>query len=233
MIPAKIFAQDEIDTLLDENVKIDLEKPIHGPNTKNYFEGFYGFGYLIGNGAGSLNILQNKCASSVIGWSYKRKLSGLLSVGLKYDFDYTFISLNHKSSNFADSVYLTNTTNFKGVCKNKDLSRWSTDLHPFIRLNFNPHRGNVTGKFLEFGGGPGLNFVDRYYVRFDLGKVKTKTHYSGAHIANSFRLNSYVTLGLGIFQFRYSYQLSTWYNEKFNLPIVPTGWFSFVFPTSK
>lgn len=136
----------------------DTTRRKFGKNEKNFIAATVGVGFFVDaptDGAPVEFFNTSKFRGAL---SYKRKISGLLAFGTDLAFNlawYRFKQEDGKrqpvSARLEKEFYIV-----------PDLA-----LQPFLRVNFDPKRGNNLGEYLDLGVGAHVPFLYRYIQRYD------------------------------------------------------------------
>lgn len=148
-----VFTDAQV-VLIKENVNADTVLSEVGPNRKRYHSGFYSFGILFGNpdSTGSA-IHAYKSFHVQLGDRVKFKLNNVFSWGIENLFDYKSFRIKQDSLKTFGGSVLHNKETFIVL---------AYDLLFFLRINFDPKRGDHLGKYIDIGAYGGYNFITRY-----------------------------------------------------------------------
>jgi hypothetical protein len=209
------------EVLMSQNVDTNnINHKKWGPNESHYI-GFYAFyGAGVGNYdnrlplAGGLNSI-----ALGAGFYYKRKISGLLSIGVSLGYNYTYFRLKQTPGyGLTDSLFWHRDTEHK----REKIYTNAASARGFLRINFDPHRGENLGRYLEVGGGPDWNFVKGYQTQdINADKIRVKTRFTHLPYISNFPEYAYArvtfnTIGIGL-----QYRLTNFFNSVYNLPEPP------------
>lgn len=197
--------------LLEQNPAADTTKETFGPNLKDFFQTFYGYGNFIGsnNPAAAIRFTSYHLTAGI---RYKRKISEYYSLG-------------------ADLAYINNTYALKQqpsklvpdtILHNKERLSWMyMGLAIYNRFNF-AKRGNVLGTYLDIGAEAGysFSFVHFYYDREDDGR-SLKTRVRGLDYFQPFYYAAFARLGKDRLALSCSYRLSHLFKSKYNYADLP------------
>jgi hypothetical protein len=203
------------DVLLEEQPFDDPETKV-GPNRKFYFQ------TLVHGGVGPQIASFDTTGIYGLSWStgvdsrYKLKLTNMFSIGADIGIHNYSVLFNQDAANgFQDSIFwggpITHQREYINVSH--------LGIYPFLRINFDPGRGDFLGYFLDIGAGYGLQTLDKYVAidnRPDDIRVKTKM--TKLPYFAPLELSAYGRLGFNWFAIGARYRVSTLYAEKYGFP---------------
>ncbi|MEN8119966.1 MAG: hypothetical protein ABFS35_06455 [Bacteroidota bacterium] len=166
-IQITVFSQT---VLLQEDIsKLDFQMPTSGPNYKHFHQLYVNFSFIIPSEdiQGVETDLWKSVAFSV-GWRYKRKLADWFAVGTALSFANAYFSIKQNENKQVPN-------NIQHAEEKLKLNNINTEL--FTRLNFGK-RGNVIGKFIDFGGYIEYAFLIKHYYSDNFDK-NSPPYYSG------------------------------------------------------
>jgi len=190
-----------------------------GPNKAWFAQLSIGYGTLIGDGANANGLSINNWRSNDLDISIKmkRKINGLLSVWLEPGYHYAAYNINQTEPKLTDSLFWPGNGPLKHVKE-----RFATEgllLNAFLRLNFDPKRGNYLGDYLDLGAGGDIN-IDQEYLAIDKnsdGSVK-RTSFSNIPYMNGFGYHVFARIGLNWLAITFNYRLSGVFKNQYNIP---------------
>ncbi len=194
-----LHAQTEI---ISEVVKpVDSIRPASGANGKHHLSSFVGFHFVIPIPGDDLApVLPGVSNGWRIGWMSRYRFTGMLSGGYMLDF-------NTLSYRYEQTDLKTFPDTFFHDDQSMGIASFGTGL--FMRLNFDPKRGNVLGRYIDAGGYVDWNFSR--YVRTrdhnDLDEV-VKVRTSRLTFAERYQYGVYGAIGIGKFNIYARYRLS-------------------------
>lgn len=197
--------------LLEENPAADTTTETMGPNLKDFFQTFYGYGNFIGSSqpGSAINYTSYHLTAGV---RYKRKISEWYSLG-------------------ADLAYINNTYALKqqavktlpdtALHKKERLSWMYFNVALFNRFNF-AKRGNVLGTYLDLGieAGYSFSFTHFYFDRTDDGR-SVRTRERGLGYFEPFYYSAFARVGKDRIALCCSYRLSNLLKSKYNYQQLP------------
>jgi len=191
-----------------------------GPNQKYFIQFTLGAGSLLGTGNSKLSINDIRSNDFNAGFKFKRKISGLFSIWLQPEFHYAAFNINQSDSkSLTDSLFGGNT-HIKH--QNERFATEALALNVFIRINFDPNRGNFLGYYLDLGARGDLN-IGREYLIVDNkpdGSVAT-TNYTGVPYINTLGYNAFAKIGINWLAVTFNYRLSSLFKSQYNFPEPP------------
>jgi hypothetical protein len=241
IIPKKIFIISTICGLLYSNgakaqqevlsEEVDTSLINHkkwGPNNAHYVNFYSQYGIPLGNSDQRLPVMANlNSPSAGVGIYYKRKISGLLSIGLSLGYHYSEMRLKQEDGyTITDSLFWQQDV----AHKKERFFINSIPARAFLRINFDPRRGNYLGKFLEVGGGYDWNFIKGYEtqdVRRD--KIKVKTKFTRLPYVSTLPAYAYARLGANTLSLSFEYRLTPYFKDSYNLPDLPPYMLNVIF----
>ena len=190
--------------LMEKKVDNNFRESTSGPNQKRYTEArfYYGMGINAGNTLYPVKPLGN--SELEFGLRYKIKINSILSTGLGAGYFYQSYRVDQGQKNFPDSTGY-----------NREAFRInSLKSNIFIRINFDPKRGNYTGKYLETGlyGGWSFNqkriLLTRYDDTSESQINKSKEIQSGLNYIEKLQYGVFISLGISRYEISYRRRLS-------------------------
>ena len=142
----KSFAQTKI---LEVDRKIDTLPKTFGANLKNYLQMYIGYGFVVGQSEKGAAIKYGSSSDFVLGFRYKRKIGNVYSIGYDLNYHRTSFYLVQNSMKIIPDTILHDKEKF--VFNAFGLSLYN-------RFNFDNHRGNYMGYFLDLGAGGDWDF---------------------------------------------------------------------------
>jgi hypothetical protein len=196
---------------------VDSNNILHrkwGPNEPIYLGSYVYYGFF--TGSTDLQVKKGLNSFSIgAGLFYKRKISRIFSAGLLTGYRYGYFSMKELPGySLTDSLFWHKETTHK---KEKIFSG-ALSLQAFIRVNFDPHRGDIQGKYIEIGGGPDLT-LNKGYETLDITPDKMRVHTRFSNIPYLSTLPEYVyariafnSISLGV-----AYRLTSYFKPQYNL----------------
>lgn len=200
--------------VLDRNVEKDTAVSRFGPNMPLFTHLYIGFslatppsetGAKVKYGLGS-NVFR-------FGVRYKRKVTGIFSTGFDLEYRHTGFTMAQENGKLIpDSV----------LHEKETYSFYAAGAGVFLRFNFDPHRGNFMGKYIDLYAAADYNFVRSYTAvdKLSTGEIFTGTTSRLKYIEPA---GYYASLRLGFSRFLFSatYRLSGYFKAFYNLPELP------------
>lgn len=188
------------------NVEREHKKvPDGGPNTKKFVYGFVGFGFALPpDEAGSRVVFENSINAS-LGIRKKFRIGGFYSLGWE------------ASVNFADwKMKQADGKTFPDTLR-EDVQRFDvTDFGMgfFNRFNFDVHRGNTLGSYLDLGITGRWSFAMTEVHKSDSPRGKATTRIDDLNYTNIFQANFFARLGSGHWSFWAAYRPTNFFSKK-------------------
>lgn len=194
-------------------------KNTFGPNLQHFLGLHVALGEAVGKGDKGLSIDDKRSLDFLIGIKYKYKFNGLLSAG--FDMNYHYFDYNiqpDKSARFPDTV-------FNAYFVDNVRRRFSFNtirLNGYVRVNFDPHRGNYMGHYLDLGAGvDGILSAEFVSVDKSADKSKIKTIISQSPYLQKYSYSVFARLGISWLAVFANYRLNSIFTSKYNLPDAP------------
>ncbi|MCX7696825.1 MAG: hypothetical protein N2Z72_03910 [Bacteroidales bacterium] len=212
---AGLFSQSKY---FREEVHFPYKKvPIVGQNGRHYFAAMYGFQVAITTHktllapTSPLGTLE-----PTLGYIYKLRITSWFSTGLTSNYAiYGYIYLNDSMKIFPDVFSHRRQSIRTGLLEGNF----------YIRLNFDPKRGNTLGKYVDFFIWGGYPIMRRQYYKDHISKeiysVKVK-NYQG--IANDWQYGYGIRLGFKSFFAYLKYRASNLLSSEFSNKLEPPRW---------
>lgn len=190
-----------------------------GPNLKHFVGLHIGLGEAVGKGDPGLSIKDSRSLDFLIGLKYKYKLNNLLSTG--FDLNYHYYDYNieaNKSARFPDTIF--NSTLVNNVRRRFSFN--ALRLNGYMRLNFDPKRGNYMGHYLDIGAGVD-EVLSGQFVSIDKAEdnSKVKTIISKSPYLQNMQYSVLARLGTDWFALTANFRLNSIFKSQYNLPDAP------------
>lgn len=207
-------AKTQIIVLEEEVNEIDPEYPSYGANGKTFMFSYVGW---------SLSIVDkpsNQMPLSTVssgGWQYgfgvKYRMTGLLSAGWGLEYN----SLNYRIKQIAGKTFPDTLMHDK-----QSFSLGSLGGNVFLRINFDPKRGNTTGRYIDFCGYYDWNAIRTLRQKDETvyGEIN-RTNLSRLRFINPYSYGAMVRLGRKSLSIYARYRLSDIFKDAYNLPELP------------
>lgn len=215
----QVSAQREL--LAEDRTEKNDTTPSFGINEANFFHFRTGMGMIFGPEGDGVGFGFGRSLEPFIGFRYKRKLSGMFSIGLDPTYKYSAFNFNDKDKNaFLD-------TNFWGSGTDTFHNREKIGLHSvglgaFIRINFDPKRGDYMGTYLDLGAGGDFIFANEYITKGELQNgTMVKTRYTRNPFISRFQYNYFARLGRNWLALTFAYRPSPIFKNSYNYPMLP------------
>jgi hypothetical protein len=205
------------DVLLEQ--KVSEEPRERGPNTRTYSHFFLEYGFMAGKADAGLNLNTPGSREVRLGYRSKLKLTSILAIGFDLSYRYDKFSISQKNAQaFPDTML--GLTPMKHI--REKLAFHSLSIDPFIRINFDPNRGNILGYYLDLGAS-GSYAVSNELLMQDkaANDVKVKTRYTNLPFTEPLQYGVFGRLGFNLITISASYRLSSYFKEDLKLPEPP------------
>lgn len=143
--------------VLQENLT-DTVATNFGSNKRHHFHAVFGYDFFAGKENTDAPVRFGRSGGFNYGFRYKYKLGSVYSLG----FDIIYQGLNYRFRQSKEKIFPDTLLH-----KSQSLSFSSFKMGIYNRINFDRHRGNITGKFLDVGFGYLWNFSVHYNVTDD------------------------------------------------------------------
>lgn len=186
--------------LLEEDRSLDTISQTFGPNLKHYSQAFLAMGSIFGESGKELPVMNGVSYEFRAGIRTKRKVSPVYSYG--YDFFYRavnyYIEQNDEKKNPDTIEHKSQKYNF-----------FSFGLGFYNRFNFDPHRGNFLGTYIDAGITGEWDFRARTVTRDVLpGDEKIKVILKNFDYVNAFSSRIFLRGGKSRFLVYGSYRIT-------------------------
>ncbi len=210
-------AQREL--LAEDRTNKNDTTPSFGINERNYFHFRSGIGLIVGPSGSGVEIGYGRSLEAYTGFRYKRKLSGMFSIGLEPAYKYTGFNISNKDS----STFLDNYIWGKDTLHNRHkIGLHTASLGAFFRINFDPRRGNHMGTYLDLGAAGDYIFSNEYITRGEKRDgTLVKTKFTRNPFISRFQYYYNAKLGHNWLALTFSYRPSPVFKNSYNFPALP------------
>lgn len=205
--------------LLNQEVDSNkMENKVFGANQRNFIGYSIGLGPILGRTDETVQIAYGRSVQFASGIFYKRKLSRVFAIGGTFNYTYSVFALQKNKAHFTDSFFWdsakTHMTEKFGI--------HGLQAGIFLRINFDPGRGNKIGNYLDLGAEGGI-VANADYVTKDKLKndMLVKTKYSNLIYNNLLQEYVYAKFGSGILGLSLHYRISDFFKSEYNIPEFP------------
>jgi hypothetical protein len=201
IISSPIFLKAQ-DFNLENKLQGDDVETAKGPNAPKFGHFYTGFGLVADQPEGDRDIKYLQSNNIDIGYRYKYKLGDIFSAGWE---------LSYARLKFSYSLADGGGTNVDPQPEKEFLRLHQLKPGIYVRINFDPLRGNKMGKFIDLGGYGSYNFGRNLYQEFDGDNDvarKQKTVYSGLQKIEQFSYGILARIGINRIVFFGQYRLS-------------------------
>ena len=206
--------------LMDKDVS-KAYKNIEGPNTKSFKQLVIGTGMIVG---GSPELEINNLRSGYFSAGFRQKFKVLSFYSAGYEIGYNALRFNIKQTE--DKMIPNNILHDKEKLRFHDFY-----LMLFNRLNFGK-RGNVIGRFIDFGGYVDYVFSSSHYTKDrieesafssepDVYADVTVVKHSKLDYVRPFGYGVFARAGINWFAVKVTYRVSELFREKYDWPELP------------
>lgn len=196
------------------SVDKDGEKIIQrGPNLKKHLQFYFHFGFVAGSDNPGAGIIYGNSIDLAFGIRKRHKINPIYSIGFEAEFARLSYKLNQTTEKFFPDTILYNS---------QSLRNFSLGLGVFNRFNFDPHRGNFLGTFLDIGIMGRWDFGYYEYTRNKLPNgTKEAKSISNLSYVNNHDAKAYARLGFSHGSIYTSYRLTSLFKTSYNYPDLP------------
>jgi len=206
--------------LMDKDVS-KAYKNIEGPNTKSFKQLVIGTGMIVG---GSPELEINNLRSGYFSAGFRQKFKVLSFYSAGYEIGYNALRFNIKQTE--DKMIPNNILHDKEKLRFHDFH-----LMLFNRLNFGK-RGNVIGRFIDFGGYVDYVFSSSHYTKDrieesafssepDVYADVTVVKHSKLDYVRPFGYGVFARAGINWFAVKVTYRVPELFREKYDWPELP------------
>jgi hypothetical protein len=209
---------EEGEVLLEEAVDYDFHSE-YGPNGKNFFQGYSGFAFMVGPSDTGVAINYGLSSEQFLGWRYKRRLSGMFSLVGDMGFRAAQFNISQPKGNyFLDTTFWHRS----GVEHRKEkIGYYSLDLGAFVRINFDPRRGDNIGRYLDLGATGSYLFSNRYVTIDEQREARVKTRFTRFPYMNPLQYELTGKLGFNIIAIVAKCRMTDIFKPQYNFPEFP------------
>lgn len=196
------------------SVDKDGEKIIQrGPNLKNHVQVYFHFGFVAGSDKPGARIIYGSSTDLAFGIRKRHKISPLYSIGFEAEFERLSYKLKQTNEKFFPDTILNYS---------QSLRNFSLGLGVFNRFNFDPHRGNFLGTYLDLGIMGGWDFGYYEYTRNKLPNgTKEAKSISNLSYVNNLDAKVCARMGFSHGSIYTSYRLTKLFKTSYNYPDLP------------
>lgn len=184
-----------------------------GPNLKKHIQLYFHFGLLAGSDNPGARIIYGSSTDLAFGIRKRHKISPLYSIGFEAEIERLSYKLKQSNEKVFPDTILNNS---------QSLRNYSFGLGVFNRLNFDPHRGNFLGTFLDMGIMCKWDFGYYEYTRNNLPNgTKEAKSISNLSYVNNLNSIAYARLGFSHGSIYITYRLTGLFKTSYNYPDLP------------
>ncbi len=191
-----------------------------GPNRRFYVQNFVMGGLSIDQPEGDVKLRPLGGSAVAFGIRYKLKLTGLLALGAEISYQYNGYRINQDTQYlWPDSVFYPDA----GAVSNRRERIGFGNLQggAFLRVNFDPKRGDNLGVFMDLGGWGGYNILSQYIAKKETSLGKREIKYSGLNDIERLHYGVMGRLGYNKVSVGAQYRLTDWFDEATDYPLLP------------
>jgi len=196
--------------LLSKDPAMDTTIQKWGANRAHYVGAQLALGFVADQGVAGAKTDFWRSSHFQFGFRYKRKLSNVFSIGTDLSWKIFTVGLKQEQGKKLPDTLLHRRQN---VATN------NFSLGGFLRINFDPKRGNKLGTFLDLGASADWSFFYSEFTKdklpdgsfVDVSRYRTNTNEPISYYFNA-------RLGKGKFALYALYRLSNWYKSSANFP---------------
>jgi hypothetical protein len=219
MVLAAVKPAEAQQVLLQQSYDKNELLPHFGPNERHHIQLSLGAQFIAGQAGKGLSFSYGKSFSLPLLIRYKYKLSNVFALGAETGITTKRYSLHPDNGvNFPDSLFSTKA-------QNRNASRFEFEELPlgvFVRINFDPHRGNTTGVYLDLGAQVSLNLTGSYTVSDKLANgMERESKFTELPFLNIFREEASIRLGSTFLAITGRYNITGYFKPAYNYPVMP------------
>lgn len=195
------------------NVDREHEKvPDGGPNTEKFVYGYFSFGFAAPpDQAGSRVVFENSI-NTALGLRKKFRISGFYSLGWEASISFSDWKMKQTDGKtYPDTI--------KEDVQRFDVTDFSMGF--FNRFNFDVHRGNNLGSYLDLGVTGKWAFAMTEVHKQDSPRGKATTRIDELNYTNVFQANFFARLGSGRWALWAAYRPTNFFIKKANYNELP------------
>jgi len=191
---------------LDKHTDQDTVQSDWGPNRKHYLRLYMGFGFIVGASDDDMPVKYGNSVEFPIGLRYKYRLNQRFSVGADLGFRVQWYRLKQDSSKKLPTPVQYDRELF---------NPGYVELHPYLRINLDKHRGNVIGKFIDLGAGLSIPVQKRYVQEYkeEPNGFRVLKTYRRLDFYESLQAHAYMRVGVKWFIVYAHYRLTPMFDE--------------------
>ena len=184
-----------------------------GPNLKRHNQIFFRFGLVEGSDKPGARIVFGKSIDFAFGFRKKYKISSLYSLGFETEFQVR----NYKFKQSAEKIFPDTIIN-----KSQSLDYAILGLGLYNRFNFDPHRGNFLGTFLDIGIVGSWHFGTHEFSENKLSNGTTETKMiSDLAYVKKLSASVYARIGFSHVSIFSSFRLTELFKNSYKYPDLP------------
>ncbi len=184
-----------------------------GPNLKRHNQIFFRLGLVEGSDKPGARIVFGKSTDFAFGFRKKYKISSLYSFGFETELQ----SRNYKFKQTAEKIFPDTIIN-----KSQSLNYGNLGLGFYNRFNFDPHRGNFLGTFLDLGIVGSWHFGTHEFSENELSNGTTETKMiSDLDYVKKLSASAYARIGFSHISIFSSYRLTELFKKSYKYPALP------------
>lgn len=184
-----------------------------GPNLKRHNQLFFRLGFVEGSDKPGARIIFGKSIDFSFGFRKRYKISSLYSLGFETELQ----SRSYKFKQTTEKTFPDTTIN-----KSQSLNFGNLAIGFFNRFNFDPHRGNFLGTFLDLGivGSWQLGTHEFTENKLSNGTTVTKS-ISDLDYVKKYSASAYARIGFSHLSVYGSYRLTDLFKNTYKYPDLP------------
>lgn len=205
-------------TVINVPVTYDFKKK-YGPNEPNYVQGYTYFGVVVGPSDTGVKLNYGASNEWAIGWRYKRKLSGMFALCADFGLHSAEFNISQSAKNyFLDTTFWQQSDISH---KKERFGYYSLALGGFLRVNFDPHRGDYLGHYIDLGATGSFLVSNRYVAIDERRDARVKSKFTGMPYTNPFQYDLTAKLGFNFIALVAKYRMTDIFKEQYRFPEFP------------
>lgn len=186
-----------------------------GQNLKRFSHLFLQLGCVAGSDNPGARIQYGSSVNVSLGVRKKFKISPAYSIGYDFLTSYSDFKLKQVPGKILPDTFLN---------KSQRLDYYTLALGLFNRINFDPHRGNYIGNYLDIGIMGGWNYSVRDVSKNNTANgTKTKTVISNLPFTNDVAASLYARIGISHLSLYMTYRLTHLFKKSWSYPELPAA----------
>jgi hypothetical protein len=200
--------------LLNEDKSTETPETERGPNLKKFSHIYMRMAFLASEDKPGAKIKYGSSVNFAIGVRKKFKISPVYSMGFEIEYEYTDYKMKQSQDKIVPDTIINN------ISQRLDYS--SIALGFFNRINFDPHRGNFMGTFLDLGIAGEFHYSINSISKNELPDGTNQKVVGGnLNFTNNTNAKAYARFGFSHMAIFGSYRLAELFKSSYGYPDMP------------